>query len=451
MNFHEIVFSVSGSSKKTAYDALQSLNTDLLLPAEKSLLKEMLAAFEKSGSFLSYTYLCDKYGTHKKACKKISDLIVALDALLEGRAFQDTSMEVQEAVASSGSLQELQDNVSKVIANSPTLDVEIEDHVDSLEDLYEASKRLQNTFISGVPAIDEITSGFGEGLVSSVVAWTSHGKSAFWINAVHKNLQAGKKIVLISLEIPANIVYYQLLSRYSYELKKAIPYDQIVRRRLNAADQQFVFNDVLKRFRSMPGAVRVFDGVNFHKWDEAEIKRVLRKAEASMGGLDYVIVDHVNLFRYIDPNVSGDFYIKNFQQIAVSYRTAEGGMIGVGFAVQANREGWKRARANEGRYDMTAISEFREVERASTYVTFLYADEVQRAQNEALVHLQKHRIGRVMEDPEVTTAYYPCSVFGLDHGRVNAASKQSIMDGLMTLGGMTGSHNGEDDDFDLQI
>lgn len=434
MKFHEIIYSIAGTDHKRVYDLLDTISDEHLLTSEKTLLQAMLKSFESTGQFHSLDYLQKKFGQFDRGCKKFADFRAELLDFVSSRAMQDATMEVQEAVAESRTMQELQEKVAKAIDKAPASDIIVEDHSKDLEELYEASKKLRNTFITGVPAIDEITSGFGEGLVSSVVAWTSHGKSAFWVNAIHRNLLRGKKTVIISLEIPAQMVYYQLLSRFSYDLTRAVPYEGIIRRKISAADQKYIFRDVMQKFQEAPGAVRVLDGYNFRKWDEQEIRRVLRKCEQSMGGLDYVIVDHVNLFRYIDPNVSGDFYIKNFQQISLSYRTEVGGMIGVGFAVQANREGWKRAKLNEGQYDMTAISEFREIERASTYVTFLYADESMRAQNEAQVHLQKHRIGRVMEVPEVTSAYYPCSVFGLDHSGANTSTKSSIMDGL--LGGV---------------
>jgi len=98
--------------------------------------------------------------------------------------------------------------------------------------------------------------------------------------------------------------------------------------------------------------------------------------------------------------------------VGKGYRTMNGAKIGTGFAVQVNRDGWKRAVRNEGKYTLLALSEFHEIERSSTYVVFVYSDSYMMQVNEMKVQMQKHRIGSVMQEPVVTYVYPECSVVG---------------------------------------
>ena len=99
----------------------------------------------------------------------------------------------------------------------------------------------------------------------------------------------------------------------------------------------------------------------------------------------------------------GNVCIKTIQSVIKTYKNEDGLPLFCGFAVQANREGWKRAKKRDGKYDLAAISDLNEVERSSTYVIFLYTTEDMRMTQETKTTLAKNRLGSLIVEPVVTT------------------------------------------------
>ena len=66
---------------------------------------------------------------------------------------------------------------------------------------------------------------------------------------------------------------------------------------------------------------------------------------------------------------------------------------------QTNREGWKRAVKNKGRYDLRALAEANELERASQLILMVYTDDNMKMAKEASVQLLKNRSGVTAPDP----------------------------------------------------
>jgi len=65
MDFREIVFSVAGSDSQKAFEVLEALPSQHLLPDERPIVKLLIRSFKKSGRFVSYKFLCERFGTVK--------------------------------------------------------------------------------------------------------------------------------------------------------------------------------------------------------------------------------------------------------------------------------------------------------------------------------------------------------------------------------------------------
>lgn len=257
--------------------------------------------------------------------------------------------------------------------------------------------------------------------------------SMYWDNAAYLNRKIGKFTAKLSLEIPKEMVYQQQLSRHSFDTKKPIFYEDVFKGRISPDDEKYFFGELEESYMAMPGGFMVLEEHDFSSFSYDGIYSTLQQVEETMGGLDWLTVDHVNLFQYIHPpdpriRMTGDDYVKIFADIAKTYKNKSGSPIGVGLAVQANRDGWRRAVKNEGRYTMLALSEFREVERSSTYVSFIFADQHMMKVNEMKIHLQKNRIGRTQEDPSLTYVFPACSVVGESF---NSSVSQENMDAVV--------------------
>ena len=129
---------------------------------------------------------------------------------------------------------------------------------------------------------------------------------------------------------------------------------------------------------------------------------LLRSVEAKLGRLDFVIWDHANQFDLMYPD-SGNMIIRAITSTCKTYKNSSGLPFFNGLAVQTNREGWKRAKKKDGKYDIAAISDLNEIERSSTYVLFLFTSEDMRMQQETKVTLAKNRLGQLLIEPSVTT------------------------------------------------
>lgn len=109
------------------------------------------------------------------------------------------------------------------------------------------------------------------------------------------------------------------------------------------------------------------------------------------------------------------------------------------FACQCNRDGLKRATKRNGVYDVTAISDLNEVERASAYIVFLYTPEDKAISQETVVTLAKHRLGTTLSEPTPVAFVPSVSIVG------STVEQISYTDDLSSLGEEFGDFGGGGD------
>ena len=432
MEFNEIAYSVAGLKAKKIYNVFSSLDKTLLTKKEVVLLDAMVHSFDEGGIFPSFKYLCENYGEFERKCRNPADVNIAVRELLKSRDLEKLKVDIVKDLESSTDPMLVRSNVSNTLLGRSNVGGRRLIKPGPSGEKYKRDKKMTKGYLSGVKEVDELTSGFRSGLVVSVAAWTSHGKSMFLYNSAYLNGKNGDSIAIIALEIPKDMVWLILLCRHSYEYgNKAIPYERALKNQLSDSDSDHLFNkvevDFLKNFR-----IIVLGPEELPKpFTKESVTSLYREVEELMGGLTGVIWDHVNLFKYLDPTgkLTGDHAIKLLTEVGVVYRTSEDTKIGTNFAVQVNRQGWRSAQRNEGRYTMLALSDFNEIERSSTYVLFLYSDSYMMQVNEMKVQLQKHRIGAVMQDPVITYVYPECSVVGESYN--TAPTDEGTLDGML--------------------
>ena len=415
MEFLDVLYSVAGQKHERIHAVLDGFRRDLLTSKESLVLSAMLDAFTSSGEFLSLTYLTDTYGPGSQPCKRMSDITTALKEIAARRDKDRISNQIQEILATSSDTVAIREGISTVLESHRPSTVTVS-KFRGMSGVYNERKGMKG-FRTGVHELDEMTNGFLPGYVAVVAAWTSHGKSMFLNNAAYLNALDGKKVVILSLEIPSEGVYQILMSRRSFDKNKSpVPYSAILQAKMTTAQEDYLFKEIEPEFRDTSAQnTLVIEESDIQSFTKEGVFSTLRQCEDILGGLDFVILDHANLLHYVNPedrSRTGDHYVKMFSDVARLFRTSDGKKVGVGLAAQTNREGWKEAGRNDGRYKMSALSEFHELERSATYVVFLYSDPLMMQVNEMKVHLQKHRIGGLMPDPVITNVYAPCSVIG---------------------------------------
>ena len=243
--------------------------------------------------------------------------------------------------------------------------------------------------------------------------------TTFAINIGYNNTyKMGYNVVYISLEVPKEDIIYNILSRHSFD-SKFTKYPYIGHRRirqceLNPEEEEFVFEEVLNDFMEEgKGDLVILDETDFKSFTFPEIRKKLEEVDERIGGIDAIIWDHANLFKFsesdkrLSQNDIINEYVSWIRQIGIKWvkdeETGNYRQLTNIILAQANRQGWKKADKNGGRYDLTAIAEANELERCAYRVLALYTNEDLKQSKEVLVQILKNRSG--------PTLYEPVSVF----------------------------------------
>lgn len=262
----------------------------------------------------------------------------------------------------------------------------------------------------GVPEIDALTSGLQEGNVGSICGFTGSGKSITCLSMLFRNARRGRKCVYVSLELDPKLVWLILEARYMYEVKgiqlnsQDLIFHKLsddLRAKVQAAEDDFA--------RDIKSCVLIADTTVFTQdvmTDVSRLRLLYQQLAQKLGGLDLVVYDHVNqldlLFQDRGRGLGNVILVK--LRDAGKTVELEGGHHPVTlFAVQCNREGYKRAVKRNGVYDLPAIGDLNEVERTSTYVIFIYTDTMAGETQECKFSMLKHRLGRTLPEPVIAS------------------------------------------------
>lgn len=421
VRIHDIAYTLAGKpSTDSLVRRLKTIDIKYLLAEEKNILATMLEVADVEHVFPSWQYLQTKYGniSGTDVIRNLGDLTHAINTLIDNRQLDVAKTELSTALMRSNKLSDLSSMTSDIMKSKKGAADKL-NTIGSVKANYEFKENAPIGITSGIQGIDELTAGFQEGTVASIAGFTSHGKSTLVNNSIYLNALAGKKVGLVSLEIVKSLCLYIYLARHSMTMGKAIPYEKIIKGTLTPDEKAYLFDVVEPDFlaRVVPNLV-IAENEDVPSWDEYGILKLYEMFEDTLGGLDYVAWDHVNLFKYVgDGNRSGDYYINLIATTTKGYTPRSGKKPVTLFAVQVNREGWRRAKRNDGKYDLTALSDFNEIERSSTYVMFTYASEDMRDANRAKVQLMKHRLGGVQLIPDEIDVMYATAFVGNAYGK----------------------------------
>lgn len=260
-----------------------------------------------------------------------------------------------------------------------------------------------NTVKSYIDCVDTLTGGFVRGQIATIGAFTGHGKSTAWLSIIYANAKRGKKCVYLSLELPVFMVWLELQARYLYEEKHVnVTITDLIQQKLNkeAADAAKKYEkDFMREI-----------GDNIYVCDSSELSKAItqsstawlqlyRRWDKHLGGLDLVVHDHVGQYNLLYPD-QGNVIVKLIQDCTVRFRSMVSGEAAVtGFAIQCNREGYRRACRREGVYDLVAIGDLNEVERSSAYVVFMFTPDEKKIMQETVVTVAKTRLGPTLQEP----------------------------------------------------
>lgn len=308
------------------------------------------------------------------------------------------------------------------------------------KDLYSEVKSKSTGLSSGLQDVDKLIGGLSYGSVTSIMGFTGQFKSLWCTNiAYYNSYYLGYNVCMISLEVPKKDVLWNILSRHSYspeiEAVSYIGHEDIRRGILSEETEQVLFNQIVPDLQNnSKGKLIILDETDFKDFSFAEIIAKLYEVDTQVGGLDAVIVDHVGLCKFSKhtfQNVGEDInqYVSFFRKLSIKFRfdqvQQKYRQLAVVLAVQANREGWKRAAKKGGQYDLRGVSEANEVERASYRIFSIYTDDYMKEAKEARVCVLKNRSGRTTTEPLITYVDPVCYYLGDEVSTITPGSELS--------------------------
>lgn len=429
---------------------------NIISDEEIKIFEFMQTCYQNSGQFpsknLMYMNFPEISGMLDNATDiPINDFRVYMFALLDNRVnkyIHDRMEQLNIIVKDKGITQEISDEFDKLQkisnrnkAKNISLDV-------NARETYNQMKLRPLGLVTGIKAIDERIGGMNAGTVTTIAGFTSQYKTTFALNIARINSYSNMyNIAYLSLETPKNDMYWNLLSCHSYEphLSKIsfVSHDKMRQCKMTPDEEAFIFDEVEPDLYSKfvapdgkqydRGRIVFLDESDFDSFSFGEISAVLEKVDDELGGkLDAVIVDYIQLCKFSgsgmtkDANAQINSYVTFFRRLSQNFRkvvdangvehTRQLTMI---LLSQINRDNWRRARNNEGRYDITCLADANELERGSYRVFTTYTSEELKGRKSAQVQILKNRTGRTMYDPVTVYADGEAYVF-CDEDGMNA-------------------------------
>lgn len=398
-------YSIAGKKTNQTIDDLIEgfLAADYIDQTDKNILKHTKAVAEE-GNYPSKEYYQSFYEPSALTYRSLADIKYYCKKCHDFYHKSNLEQSIISAINDADSLESLQSQVSKLVEyTKPSVEE------DKTVYLYGSAPQLEEGIKTGIAELDEATNGIQPGNMAFISAFTGDGKSTFVNSIVFKNALEGKKICIVSLELAPDLLWLMFEARYMYQVKG-----------LSVTTQDFLFHkipsDVLEQVKEfekdfvkdIQSNIEIIDESSISKSELLNFKAlssVFRGIEEKLGGLDIVAVDHVGQYERMFPD-QGNNIIKTYQSFNKTYVNSEGKKpVGL-YAIQANREGNKRARKRNGVYDLQAIADLGEAERSACYVIFLYSSDDMKVMGEVKVTLAKHRLGSVISEP-ITTSFLP--------------------------------------------
>lgn len=242
----------------------------------------------------------------------------------------------------------------------------------------------------------------------------SHNTTSMVSFCVHNSIN-GISTSMISLEMPVRYLYAQMLSCFSFSPSwpgSPIPSLSIIKGELSEEDL-FDLYKCEEAFKALPGKIFIFGVDDLSGSVDKALPSVCH--DLARRGCSTLIVDHVQLLKYYIPgtrDVSGvDSIIKKLTDTALELDRS-GHDFRIILLSQINRESYKKALRRGGRYDITAMAEYNELEKSCTYMLAIFSTEEMKEMKEASVQLLKNRLGATIEEPTTVFVDPSFCVFG---------------------------------------
>jgi hypothetical protein len=292
---------------------------------------------------------------------------------------------------------------------------------------------------TGISAIDRVHGGLKRGELALVMGYPSHMKSTFCLNwAYHAAVWFGHNVAIVPLEMSVAKLRHLLVIMHSAHAKfgdglNVIDHDKVMTGTLSA-DEKALYAEVAEDFQNNPAYGQMFYLEPTGAITMAQVQQWAEKLHTRTP-IDFIFIDYLGLMEpggavnTPDPHHRLNAVIRQAKIMAMTFGQGHG--VAVASPFQANREGFKAAEKNGGRYTLTALAGANEAEKSSDLVYYTYLDALRRERHELGFGNLKNRDGKVFTDQLPLSAKAASRVIRdpVQYGAVTAESIDS-MEGL---------------------
>jgi len=301
-----------------------------------------------------------------------------------------------------------------------TLGIKIESQIISKEDAQEVQAEYDKVkndptevlgVYTGLDSIDKVCKGLKNTELMLVTAFTSQGKTTFSMYMTYRAIISGFNTAVITLEQSFSEIRQQMFVKHSCNPKfekicpqykhliGCISVENVVYGGLTADEHAF-FKIVCEDLVTTEGYGKL------ELWQppksqttvadvEFKLMQIQQEYKSTGRDLELVVIDYISLLglpveeRTRDTNENLNIIIKQLKRLCLTFNNGKGLRIISPF--QANRKGWEEAKANDGVYHLTALSNAHEAERSSDVVVALFIDESWRDEGKVKISCLKNR------------------------------------------------------------
>ena len=424
---------VSFKTKDIAYSVIAMLKeSNYLNETELQFINDYSLILGSISNAPSKDLLIQKFPNYGfEQCVEIPDSILLENVelfLAEKRksALSTNLLKIITKVQTEGITDEVRESLLELTVDKNIDTKEIVDITDVIQEKYNED-HAKGGILTGIAPIDESTGGIFPGTLTTIMGYTGAYKTLSAINITYNAINSGKNVCYLSLEVPSTHLVYDILSRHSNNSKfsKAIGHFDMKKHKLSEEDEKYVFEEILPDYNSIEGKALFLDESSIGTYTRLGLERLFRDAEdlfmkKTGKGIDLLIIDHAQLLKFNesgfgikDPYQIVNFYTSFFRQQTLNFLNT-GRAISTIILSQASREGYKNAMKHQGQYDLTALAEANELERASQNVIALYLDESLKNSKQVKVQVLKARDGATMPEPSAIFADPEYYIIGSD-------------------------------------
>lgn len=460
-SFKDILANLSKADESTVRDCIgvikdNNSNRDLLSSQETEALKAFEDLYRDSGSVPTIDLFNSYYPQYKLTSDLQTDNLYGLIRVFIKQRKNEIAAKKLASLADdirfSGVTPEISDSIANIL-KSDVVKIQYENILDKIVEKYESS--TENSGIkTGIEQVDQVIGGLKAGQVSVVAGFTGMGKSICSVSIMHSAIEQGYNVCCISLELSAEHLMYNMISRHSLEHKfsKRIEHRDLKSKTLSRTDWDYVKTDIIPDLREMPGKFYILDEQDIEAYDYFSFDNKLQEIEdlcmkETGKGLDLIIIDHIQMLAFSDQdsktseNTIINRWCNYFRSQCLDFLKSKR-QVHVILVSQINRQGYLKAKKNNGMYDMTALKEANEIETCASVILGIYSDTTLITSNQVKIGILKNRDGSRVGDAYQVPANYPYQLIG----SVGSAVKTVVISATTgTFSDLFGSFDDEED------